>query len=79
MSHTIADMSPGEQAVIASIDPHPDAPDYHTRLTSLGLTPGTLVSMVRIAPLGDPVELRVRGFSLALRRREAAVIKVTRS
>lgn len=79
MSQTIADMSPGERAVIESIDPHPDAPDYHTRLTSLGLTPGTLVCMVRIAPLGDPVELRVRGFSLALRRREAAVIKVTKS
>lgn len=72
-------MTPGEQAVIESVHPHPDAPDYHSRLTSLGLTPGTLVRMVRAAPLGDPIEVKVRGYSLALRRREAVVVKVATS
>jgi Fe2+ transport system protein FeoA len=43
----------------------------------MGLLPGTRVPVVRAAPLGDPLELRVRGYSLSLRRAEAAQITVT--
>ena len=48
------------------------------RLMELGLTPGVLVSVVRFAPLGDPVEVRVRGYSLSLRKAEAEGIRVIR-
>lgn len=41
------------------------------RLMMLGLTPGTRFSVVRVAPLGDPIEIKLRGFSLSLRREEA--------
>ncbi len=40
----------------------------------MGVLPGTRVSVVRIAPLGDPIEIEVRSYSLSIRRREAAGI-----
>ncbi len=46
------------------------------RLMEMGLLPGTEVRIVRAAPLGDPVELRLRHYSLSIRRREAARIAV---
>jgi len=46
------------------------------RLMELGLVPGTRVSVVRVAPLGDPLELVVRGTHLSLRRSEAARVHV---
>jgi len=42
----------------------------------MGLLPGTRVRIVRVAPLGDPIELRVRNYSLSVRRAEAAKITV---
>ena len=46
------------------------------RLMELGLVVGTPVELVRFAPLGDPVEIRVRGYHLTLRRHEAEQILV---
>ena len=42
----------------------------------MGLLPGTRVRVVRVAPLGDPLELRLRHYSLSVRRKEAAQIAV---
>ena len=47
------------------------------RLVDLGFWPGTSISVVRCAPFGDPIQLRLRGYRLALRRAEAARIVVT--
>ena len=47
------------------------------RLMEMGIVPGAPVSVVRSAPLGDPIEIRVRGYHLALRRSEARTITVT--
>jgi len=44
------------------------------RLMEMGLLPGTRVVVVRFAPLRDPIQLRVRSYSLSIRRREAAGI-----
>jgi Fe2+ transport system protein FeoA len=49
------------------------------RLLELGLLPGTHVEVVRRAPLGDPLELRLRGYRLSLRAAEAAAISVEAS
>jgi Fe2+ transport system protein FeoA len=46
------------------------------RLMEMGLLPGTRVRIVRLAPLGDPLELRLRSYSLSLRRAEAASIAI---
>ncbi len=51
---------------------------YREKLLAFGLTPGTVVSVERVAPLGDPLELRVRGFALSLRRGEADAVMVER-
>lgn len=46
------------------------------RLMEMGLLPGTRVEVRRVAPLGDPIELRLRGYALCIRRAEAADIEV---
>jgi ferrous iron transport protein A len=46
------------------------------RLQELGLVMGTPVDIIRYAPLGDPVEIRVRGYHLTLRRHEADLVLV---
>lgn len=47
---------------------------YKGRLLAMGLTPGTEFTVIRHAPLGDPIEIKVRGFNLSLRRHEADVL-----
>ncbi|MBK9140086.1 MAG: ferrous iron transport protein A [Verrucomicrobia bacterium] len=51
-------------------------PETRARLQELGLVVGTAVQLVRFAPLGDPVEIHVRGSNLSLRRHEAEQIFV---
>ena len=67
------DLAPGEAGVIVSLDG--DAA-VARRLMELGLVPGTPVEVVRRAPLGDPVELKLRQVHLSIRRSEAAHIHV---
>jgi ferrous iron transport protein A len=52
------------------------APAYRRKLLAMGLTPGTTFTVVRHAPLGDPIEIVVRGFHLSLRQDEVAVLEV---
>jgi Fe2+ transport system protein FeoA len=47
------------------------------RLMEMGVVPGTPVRVIKAAPLGDPLEVRVHGYHLALRRSEAETILVT--
>lgn len=49
---------------------------YRHKLLSMGLIPGTVIQLVRVAPLGDPLEFYTRGFFLSLRRDEASCIEV---
>jgi Fe2+ transport system protein FeoA len=50
---------------------------FRRRLMELGLVPGTRVELKAVAPLGDPLELLVRGASLSIRRADAAFVRVT--
>ncbi len=50
---------------------------FRRRLLELGLLPGTAVTVKCVAPLGDPIELLVRGASLSIRKEEAAAVTVT--
>ena len=52
------------------------APENKSRLLEMGLLVGTTVELVRFAPLGDPVEIKVRGYNLTLRKSEAEQILV---
>ena len=51
-------------------------PDVHQRLLEMGLTMGTECTVQRYAPMGDPMELKVRGYCLSLRLAEAEGIEV---
>lgn len=76
MDVSLHEMKPGESArVIGFIK---GERDYRQRLLAMGLTPGAVFSVTRVAPLGDPVEIRVRNFTLTLRKAEASVLKAKR-
>ncbi len=49
---------------------------FRRRLMELGLVPGTEISVLNVAPLGDPLELSVRGCRLSIRSHEAALVEV---
>ena len=52
------------------------AAPFRRKLLAMGITPGCALEVVRKAPLGDPIEISLRGFRLCLRQQEAAVIEV---
>lgn len=69
----LTNLSAGTKGRVVAIDlPAADRP----RLMEMGLLVGTPVELVRFAPLGDPIEIKVRGYHLSLRRHEAEHILV---
>jgi Fe2+ transport system protein FeoA len=53
-------------------------PEQHQRLLEMGLTVGVPFEVVRFAPLGDPIDIKVRGYHLSLRKKEASGVLVAR-
>lgn len=49
---------------------------YRRKLLSMGLTRGVEIEFIQAAPMGDPVEIKVRGYSLSLRKDEAGVLRL---
>ena len=47
------------------------------RLMEMGVVPGVAVTVIKTAPFGDPIQIRVRGYSLAMRKSEAEIIEVS--
>ena len=72
---TLDQLEIGQDAVIQEVGG--DAGSLRQHLLDMGLTPGTEVTMVKRAPMGDPVELRVRSYDLTLRVAEAQDIVIT--
>ncbi len=73
MSPSLAEIPLGHTATVAGVA-GPRA--FRRRLLEMGLVPGTLVRVVTIAPLGDPLRIEVRGGQWSIRRNEAAQIAV---
>lgn len=72
----LKELSPGARGRIVAL--RKEQPEYRRRLLMLGATPRAPNSKwVRIAPLGDPVEIRVRGSMISVRRDEAAIMEVS--
>lgn len=67
------DLKKGMQARVVRVCPQ--NPDLN-RLMEMGLVPGTVFQVVKVAPFGDPIEIDVRGYRLCLRRREASGIEI---
>ncbi len=72
----LSDLKVGEAAQVLGYTG--ESSGYRSRLMAMGLTPGTRFTLKRLAPLGDPVEIEVRGFALSLRKAEAEAIRVQR-
>ncbi len=70
----LSHMKVGERGRIIRL--HAGEKMYRNKLISMGLIPGTEFTLTRIAPLGDPVELTVRGFALSLRKSEAGILEI---
>ena len=66
-------VAPGQKATVVEIKL---PPENRPRLMEMGLLVGTPVELVRFAPLGDPVEIKVRGYNLSIRKHEAEQIYV---
>ncbi|MCH9687751.1 MAG: ferrous iron transport protein A [Deltaproteobacteria bacterium] len=72
---TLEALAVGESAEVTAVE----GPNRMAiRLLEMGFVPGTRVELVKTAPMGDPVELCLRGYHLSLRRAEAAHVRVVR-
>ncbi|MBS3964352.1 MAG: ferrous iron transport protein A [Methylomonas sp.] len=74
MSSNLKALATGDSGRIVGFDQTGGA--YRKKLLAMGLTPGTEFTVTRFAPMGDPVEIKLRGFSLSLRKNEASVLLI---
>jgi Fe2+ transport system protein FeoA len=70
---TLSELEPEERATICEVNGNPA---LRKRLLDMGVVPGAEIRVIRVAPLGDPVEYLVKGYRLSLRRSEAAQVLV---
>lgn len=73
MEKTVNDMEIGERAVVTGLG---CSGALRRRIIDMGITPGAVIIMRKAAPMGDPLELNVRGYELSIRRAEAKEIRV---
>jgi ferrous iron transport protein A len=70
---TLAQLAVGSRAKVAQVE---GADELSCRLMEMGLTPGVELRVVGVAPLGDPLELELRGYRLSVRKSEAARVAI---
>jgi ferrous iron transport protein A len=70
---TLAELGVGREGKVKQIT---GVDEISVRLLEMGLTPGVVVRVLGVAPLGDPIELELRGYRLSVRRSEAALVEI---
>ena len=70
---TLRDAEVGSTVVVSKIT---GDPAYKRRIMDMGITKGVQVYVRKVAPLGDPVEVTVRGYELSIRKADAEIIEV---
>ena len=73
MIKRLSELEKGDRASISRIEARGE---LNRRLRDMGLVPGSPVELIRVAPLGDPIEVRIKGYYLSLRKAEAENIYV---
>jgi ferrous iron transport protein A len=73
MLKPLSQLNPGENGVVSKVT---GGGSIHRRIIDMGIVPGTLLKVEKYAPLGDPIEIKVKGFNLSLRKTEAEMIQV---
>lgn len=77
MQFHLGQLSVGDKAIVSGFAAGQKG--YRAKLLAMGITKGIELVLTRVAPLGDPLEISVRGFSLSLRKAEATAVLVERS
>ena len=70
---TINDLKIGQSGAITAVG---GEGALRLRFLDMGLIPGTTVSLQKVAPMGDPIQIRVRGYELTIRREDAGMIEI---
>ena len=70
---TLKDLQAGKSGIVTSVE---GEKALRRRLLEMGITPGTNITVKKIAPMGDPVELLLRGYVLTLRLEDAQKISI---
>ncbi len=73
MANTLNQVKPGCSCKVVNIGGNNI---LKNRLLCMGVTPGTVIEVVKVAPLGDPMELKIRNYNLSIRKKEASDIFV---
>lgn len=71
MEKTLKEFKPGEKGIVLKVTAQGG---IKRRLFDMGITPGAEVSMKKAAPLGDPIEISIRGYELSVRKTEAEAV-----
>ena len=70
---TLKDLKPGQKGKVLKINARGET---NKRIVEMGVTPGAVVEVERVAPLGDPIDIKVKGYHLSLRKEEADGIEI---
>lgn len=73
MRTTLSQLRPGDTGVVAKVR---GGGSIQRRIVDMGVVSGTVIEVLKFAPLGDPVEVKVKGFNLSLRKAEAEFIEI---
>ncbi len=71
---TLSKLKPGTSAEVTEIN---ESGAFRRRLFDMGITPGVKITLLKTAPLGDPIEIFIRGYHLSLRKEQADKIMVS--
>jgi ferrous iron transport protein A len=73
MFKPLSQLLPGEKGIVSKVT---GTGPIHRRIIDMGIVPGAAIKVEKFAPLGDPMEIKVKGFNLSLRKSEAAMIQM---
>jgi DtxR family Mn-dependent transcriptional regulator len=73
MTGTLRDLKPGQKGKVLKVS---SSGETKKRIVEMGVTPGAVVEVERIAPLGDPIDIKVKGYHLSLRKEDAEKIEI---
>jgi ferrous iron transport protein A len=71
---TLANLAVGKEAKVVNVA---GRTAVARRLMEMGVVPGVTIKVIKMAPFGDPIQIKVRGYSLAMRKSEAETIEVS--
>jgi Fe2+ transport system protein FeoA len=75
LEYKLSTLNPGESGTVVHVE---GSGQIRKRILDMGIVPGVRIEIIRAAPMGDPIELKLRGYLLTLRKNEAESILVSK-